>query len=111
MKIFKYHLKHDTGEQSVQMPRSAKPISFGLDPYDRGLVVWATVEAENPPVEHRFFLTFTGTEFPAEVTRGAASRIDSEGVMRTPIHRFMGTVKLEADDLDLIVHCFYLDHT
>lgn len=88
MKIFKYHLKDDTGEQLVKMPRTAKPISFGVDPRDDYLAVWVTVEAEEPLVDHRFWLAFTGQEFPALFS-----------------HKFMGTTKY--GELGLIIHCFY----
>lgn len=113
MKIFKYPLEENTGEQTVRMPRSATPISFGLDPRD-GLCVWATIEDETPLADHRFFLAFTGTEFPSEVARvpsWTAPSLDAEGILRTPIHRFMGTAHLTGDLAFIIIHCFYLDHT
>jgi len=73
------------------MPYGAKPLSVAVNPYGNDLVVWAIIEDEELVTDHRFWLTFTGQEFPREFLFGS---------------KFMGTVKTV--EMNLVIHCFYI---
>ena len=101
MLIYKYILKRDTGEQRIEMPRVCVPLSFGLDPQGQ-LCVWVLVNTDqpkafagtcdNPAIEHRFFVGFTGEagpELPLDMLRRNGcflGTVNDHGLMRHGFH-------------------------
>jgi len=95
MKIYKYPLKRQEGDQEVDLPGTSQILSFGHDPEGQ-LCIWAAVEPTSPTRTRTLHLAMTGGEAPMINLEG--HRVVENGkAVASQLAHFLGTSRLAAD--------------
>lgn len=77
--IFKYPLVCCTGSQQVALPKGAVILSVGA--INRGLALWAQVDATEPDRAHLVTLYWTGTEIVGDPGKFIGTVIEPNGLV------------------------------